>query len=351
MPKIKAFLKDRWKLILNILTIVALIIFVFAIRHQISETFSNIQRIQWWVFILIVLLQLWNYDAQTRLYVKLFGLVGNHFSYRRMFVAALELNFINNILPSGGVSGISYFGARMRSTDVTAGKATLVQILKLGLLYLSFEILLAVGIFILAAGNRVNNLMLLATAVIATSIMFGTALFVYIIRSKNRVEQTHRFVRGTYNQLLDRVVPRKRHHSELRRVHFWMLELHENFKTISSKYKELKDPLIQALFANLSEMLCIYVIYIAFGHWVNFGAIIVAYAVANFAGLISVLPAGVGVYEALMTSVLVAAGIPVSLSLPVTVMYRVITAIVQLVPGYFFYHRAIQGGKLASHKA
>lgn len=333
---------------LNIFTILALVIFVYAIRGQIADTFANIQRIHWWALALIVLLQFWNYDAQTRLYRQLFRIVGNNFSYRQMFIPALELNFINNVFPSGGVSGISYFGARMRSSHVTAGKATLVHVMKLLLLYVSFEILLVFGLFLLAAGNKVNNLALLSSAVITTSLVIGTFLFVYILKSKTRVEQFYRFLRRTYNALLRRLQGDRAQHRELARVHFWLIELHLNFKTISSRYTELKKPLLQALFANVSEMLCIYIIYIAFGEWVNFGAIIVAYAVANFAGLISVLPGGIGIYEALMTSVLVAAGIPVSLSLPVTIMYRVLTSAIQLPPGYFFYHRAIHKGKLAS---
>jgi uncharacterized protein (TIRG00374 family) len=84
---------------------------------------------------------------------------------------------------------------------------------------------------------------------------------------------------------------------------------------------------------------------VAFGEWVNFGAVILAYAVANFAGLVSVLPGGVGIYEGLMTLVLVASGVPSRLSLPVTVMYRVVNTLVQLPPGYYFYHKTLHGKK------
>ena len=90
-------------------------------------------------------------------------------------------------------------------------------------------------------------------------------------------------------------------------------------------------------------------VYIAFGQWVNPGAIILAYAVANFAGLIAVLPGGVGVYEALMTAVLASAGIPVAVSLPVTIMYRILTILMQLPIGYFYYHKAIQDNVLLAH--
>jgi uncharacterized protein (TIRG00374 family) len=96
-----------------------------------------------------------------------------------------------------------------------------------------------------------------------------------------------------------------------------------------------------ALLSVVAELITIYVVYVAFGQWVNVGAVILAYAVANFAGLISILPGGIGIYEALMTAVLAAGGISAAVSLPVTVMYRILSMTVQLIPGYFFYHRTL----------
>jgi uncharacterized protein (TIRG00374 family) len=346
----KTFFGRHWKLIINIATILALVVFFIAIQDQLTQTFDNFEKIRWWVFALVVLTQIWNYDAQTRLYRALFRIVGNNFKYTELLRAAMELNFINNVFPSGGISGISYFGARMRSEEVTAGKATLVQMMKLLMLYISFEVLLMVGLFLVAIEGQVNSLVLMLSAVIATSIVFGTALFAYILGSKNRVEHFHRWLANTYNYAA-RTLTRKpdRQYRELMRVRFLMEELHSNYHIIRQNYKKLKMPLVHALFANLSEILCIYVVYIAFGQWVNLGAIIIAYSVANFAGLVSVLPGGVGVYEALMTTVLVAAGIPLALSLPVTIMYRVLSSLIQLPPGYYLYHKALQQEKLAAN--
>lgn len=348
----QSFLKRRWKLLLNLATIAALILFIYFIREQIGETLSNIQRLHWWVLVIVVLLQVWNYDAQTRMYKSLFAIVGNKFSYRKMWRAALELNFINNVFPSGGVSGISYFGIRMREGQtVTAGKATLVQLMKLLMLFVSFEILLVIGVILLAASDRVNNLVLLAGGMITTSLLIGTTLFLYVLGNKQRVIKFYKLIRYMYNKANRRIRGRRASYKQLTRVRSLLEELHINFQEIAKDYRQLRWPLVHAMFANLSEMLCIYVIYLAFGESVNFGAIIVAYAVANFAGLVSVLPGGVGIYEALMTSVMVTAGVPVALSLPVTVTYRVLTALIQLPPGYILYHIALRQDKLAAHKA
>ncbi len=100
-------------------------------------------------------------------------------------------------------------------------------------------------------------------------------------------------------------------------------------------------PLIYALMSSVTEIATLYTVYAAFGEYVNVGAVIIAYAVANFAGLISVLPGGIGVYEGLMTAVLATVGVSPATSLPVTVMYRVLSMAIQLPPGYYLYHRAI----------
>ena len=119
------------------------------------------------------------------------------------------------------------------------------------------------------------------------------------------------------------------------------LEFHDNYNVLKNNYTKLKWPLVYAFFSSFTEIATIYTVYVAFGEPVNFGAVVIAYAVANFAGLISVLPGGIGVYEGLMTAVLATIGVPPSVSLPVTVMYRVLSMAVQLPPGYYLYHKAI----------
>ena len=48
----KNFFARRWKLILNIVTLVALVILIFAIREQIGDTFRNLARVNGWALLL-----------------------------------------------------------------------------------------------------------------------------------------------------------------------------------------------------------------------------------------------------------------------------------------------------------
>ncbi len=335
-----AWLRRRWKLILNLVTLVALAGLIYALRHQLGATLSNLGKVNTWALLLILPIELLNYHAQTKLYQGLFGLVGNWLSYRFLFKTSLELNFVNHVFPSGGVTGISYFGVRMRDGDeLTGGKATLVQVMKLGLTFLSFEVLILFGLVFLAAKGRVSNLTILVAASLSTLLVVGTLGFAYIVGSKHRINAFFVTTTRIINRVIQLVRPSHPETINIYRARQLFDDFHDNYQAIKQNYSQLRGPFWWAVLANATEVMALYVVFIAFGHAVNVGAVILAYAVANFAGLVSVLPGGVGIYEALMTAVLASAGVPAGVSLPVIVMYRVVNTLIQLPPGYYLYHR------------
>jgi len=174
--------------------------------------------------------------------------------------------------------------------------------------------------------------------------------FVYIVGSKSRITAFFTSLTKLLNKLIHIVRPSHPETINIDKARESFDDMHENYLLFRSKLPELKVPFIYALLANIAEVLAIYVVYVAFGHWVNIGAVILGYAIANFAGFVSVLPGGIGVYEALMTGVLVIGGVPAGVSIPVVVMYRVLNTIIQLPPGYYLYQKALQSDRLVEKK-
>ena len=213
--------------------------------------------------------------------------------------------------------------------------------MKVVLLILSFEVLLVAGLLSLAINNKANNFVILIFSSITTLMIVGTFAFIMIVGSEKRINTTLTFVTRLLNRILHFFLPKSPEAINIAWAERAFRELHANYKMIERRWRDLRWPFFWALIANLSEVLTIYVVYLAFGKWVNIGAVILAYGVANFAGLVSVMPGGVGIYEALMTGVLVAAGVPAAISLPVTVMYRVVNTLIQLPLGYYLYHKTL----------
>jgi uncharacterized protein (TIRG00374 family) len=342
----QSWFSKHWKLILNIITFIALFVLIYAIRHQLGSTLSNLLHVHAWALLLIIPVEALNYHAQAKLYQKLFLIVGNKLSYKFLYRASLELNFVNHVFPSGGVAGISYFTLRMRNgKEITSGKATLVHIMKVALYVLSFELLLVIGLICLAVLGRVNGVVILVTSSLSTLLLVGTVFFAYIVGSRSRIESFFTNVTKLLNRIIRIVRPKSPETINIGRARAMFDDFHDNYAEIKRNYSKLKAPFWYAFLADLTEVGAIYVVYIAFGKLVNVGAVILAYGIANFAGLIAITPGGVGVYEALMTAVLASTGIPAALSLPVTLMYRILNTLLQIPPGYYFYQKAVSNGE------
>ncbi len=331
----------RWKVALNTITVLALAGLAYALREQLGDTLQTFGRINALVLLLMIPAQMLNYFAQAKMYQGLFRAVGDRFRTRPMLRLALELNFVNTVFPSGGVSGFSYISLRLRDERVSTAKATLVQMMRFFLIFVSVQLLLFVGLVSLSIGGRANDFALLVAGIIGTLIVVLTIVVGFVIGSKSRINAFFTFIALLINRIIHVFRRQSPETISIHRAKRAFTELHEHYMVLRSNLLALKRPMLFALLAVSAEITTIYVVYIAFGEWVNLGAVILAYAVANFAGLISILPGGIGTYEALMTAVLAAGGVPAALSLSVTVMYRVLGMLIQLVPGYIFYHRTL----------
>jgi uncharacterized protein (TIRG00374 family) len=200
---------------------------------------------------------------------------------------------------------------------------------------------MAIGLVMLAVAGSVNSFTILIAGSLFTLLLVATLGLVFVIGSKKRINSFFTYFTIAINKIIHLFRRDSPETIKIERAKKLFGDLHESYMTLSSDKAQLLRPLSYALLCNLAEILTIYTVYVAFGHFVNPGAVILAYAVASFAGVISVLPGGVGIYEALMTGVLAAAGIPPGLSIPVTIMYRILNMLIQLPPGYYLYHKAL----------
>lgn len=330
---------NRWKMFFTVITLIALVGLAYIVKDQLVITFKNLKSVNLLFVLLVIPLEGLNHLSQGKLYQGMFRILGERFRTRSMVRLSLELNFINSVFPSGGVSGFSYLSIRLKSEKISTGQATLVQLMRFILIFVAFQVLLFIGLVALAIGGQANDFIILIAGSLATLLLFGTMLLAFIVGSKSRINIFFGFVTKVINRVVRFFHSKSPEVINVEQAKKTFTELHDNYMHIRRNLKVLKMPLVYALFASLTEILAIYVVYLAFGYTPNPGAIILAFAVANFAGLVSILPGGVGIYEGLMTAVLVAGGIPAAISLPVTIMYRIVNMSAQLPPGYYFYQR------------
>jgi uncharacterized protein (TIRG00374 family) len=338
-------LSKRVKIIINIVTIGALGILFYITWPQIQEGLREIGGAKWSIIALMIPLQIFNFYAVGMIY---FSYLDNHkykkITKKNMLKVALELNFVNNVFPSGGVAGFTYLGYRFKHYDIPVARTTLAQTLRFALTFLSFIILLFIGLFMLSFGESINGVTLFIGLTIAFITLFGTALGVFIVSDQKRITAFTAFLPKLINGIF-KLFNRRKDTINVANIERLFIDLHKDYAELMRDGKRLKNPFLWALAVNVSEVLTIYLAYLALGHAVNPGAVILAYSVASFAGLISILPGGIGVYEALMTTTLTAAGVPKELALSATLIYRIFTMLVFVPIGFVLYQNALKKGE------
>lgn len=288
-------------------------------------------------------MQLINYYAIAELYRSYFKQSGNNIKRLTMFKISLELNFVNHVFPSGGVAGFSYLGLRLRHHGIPVSRTTLAQAMRFGLTFISFLILLFIGMFMLSFGAGGGGVALFIGLSIAFLTLFGTLVGIYIVSNESRIKAFTAFLPKLANVVLSPFTRRK-NTINIARIEHLFTDLHKDYAAVAKDWRQLKTPFMWALVINITEIATAYLAYVALDHLVNPGAVILAYAVASFAGLIAILPGGIGVYEALMTAVLASAGVPKALALSATLIYRIFCMIVFLPIGFVLYQLALRKG-------
>src|SRR3569833_4051017 len=249
----------NFKTLLTLATFIALGVLIYGVRRDIGSVIENLGKVNALALLLIIPLEAANYDVYARFLKRVFGILGQKVEYRPKFKLTLELNFVNHILPRGGVSGISYFNVRVRNYGVGGAKSTLSQVLKLFLLYTSFQPILVLGVFLLAIRGHTNNLIMVVASSLVTLLIVGTFLALYIIESRQRIRSTLTAATKSLNWLIHLV---RRHNPEtinIERAKETFNELHDNYEIIKTKWRELKIPFIFMMLANATEVAAIYV--------------------------------------------------------------------------------------------
>jgi uncharacterized protein (TIRG00374 family) len=343
-------IKKDFRFWLNIITLGALVFLIVVSWDQIREAFSNLDSLNVSALLLMIPVQLVGYYAVARLYRDFFIAHGEKIRLKTMFKIGLELNFVNHVFPSGGVSGFSYLSIRLKKFGISTSKSTLAQILRFALTFLSFLVLVLFGMFALAIGHNANALLVLLSSAIVFTTIFGTGVGIFIISKSSRIKSFVSWLPKALNTLFRTFHISKREIIDINNVEATLEDLHQDYVVLRQDMPLIKKLLAWAFLLNVTEIVTVYLVYVAFGQLVNPGAVIIAYAVANFAGLIAVLPGGVGIYEGLMTATLASAGVNKGLALSATVIYRVLQMTVFLPIGYYYYNRALKHNSDLRHE-
>jgi len=331
----------RW---LNIATVVLIAIILYLSRHELLTAWYLLERVNIWILLLVLPLQfLGYYSTGAMIFTYLRG-IGDLKKVKSIETArmALELNFVNHVLPSGGVSGASYMTWRLSKLGVSSGRATLAQVVRFGATFVAFLALLLVAVLLITIDGNINRVTILVSSALASIIVFGTIIVAYTISSHARLLAFSRLLDRGINGAWRHIFRQRKALVQHATIKKFFEDLHADFIALRTNPRILKAPFLWGIVFNVAEVSVFVATFLALGSFVNPAPILIAVGIASMAGLFLFTPGGAGGYEALMILFLSSAGVNPGVALAGVLLARVIMILLTIATGYAFYHQALK---------
>lgn len=331
-------------MVLSIVTVILLGLIVYLSRHEIYKAWLLLEQVNIWILLLLIPGQLLVYYAGGEMsfaYLRAKQSIKDisGFQLARM---ALEMNFVNHVLPSAGVSGMSYMTWRFGHYGITPGRATMSQVVRYAMSFVAFITLLLISLFVITLDGHINRWILLFSSLLVGGMMVALLLGIFLLSSNARVRRfsewftknTNRLVRFlTFGRVKMALHPAK--------VDTFFADLHEDYLALNHDKRILLKPYIWGLVYAAGDALLFIIAFIALGTFVNPAIILIAYGLAAFVGFFVATPGGAGAYEAVMVGFLAVAGVASGTAIAGILLARVVLLIGTILLGYFFYQHAI----------
>ncbi len=329
---------------MSIGTLVLIAVILFFSRRELAHAWQTVGRVDLWVLLLVVPVvalghlaageMIFSYLRQTR-----------HIRDVRIWTQmriSMELNFVNHVLPSGGVSGVSYMNWRLGKLGVRSSKATTAQAVRYVTGFAAMIALLAVAVFMVTVDGTVNRWIILMSSTLVSVMVVATLLLIYLLKSVTRMDKFARLIARVGNTIIEKVTfGRMKHVILTKTIQEFLGEMHEDMIGIVREKKLLAQPFIWGIIFTLADIAVFWVVFWALGSPINPAPILIGYGLASMAGFLVITPGGAGAYETVMVVVLAIAGMSNGEAIAGIVLSRVITLLVTIVGGYIFYQQAL----------
>lgn len=325
---------------LSLITIVLLTVVVVFAWPEIVKAWKLLDQVNLWILALIIPVQILSYYATGEIMFSYLRAKGDlkHTSPLRMARIALELNFVNHILPSGGAAGFSYLSWVLSHMGVKAGRSTMSQLIRFALTFVTFILLLVIAVIMLVVDHQINRTTILLCLLLTIAAVGATLGLIYVIGSKSRLDKFGHFLTRLVNKVVKFFTRGKKSKSlKPALILNFFTELHDDYLAIRREKKILIAPFVWALIANLMDVALLWVAFCALGYPIPPALLFVAFGVASIVSAISVTPGGAGVYEAIMIAFLASTGTPAEIAIAGTLLARVSLLVLTIGFGYIFY--------------
>lgn len=329
---------------ISIVTLALIVVVVFLSRHELVQAFNILSNVNLWILSLLIPGQIVVYFVSGEMifsYLRQKGAL-KAVPVKELVRMALEMNFVNHVMPSGGVSGMSYMTWRLGKYKVTPGRAAMAQLVRFAMAFAAYIALLLVAVVAVTIDGDINRWIIFVSFSLILATVLSVSSLVYLLSSRHRMWKFSAWVVRTGNRLVNKVTfGRKTSALRYGQVEKFFTDIHFDYRALRRDRRVLAKPFMWGIMFTLFDVALFMITFWSMGVVINPAPVLIAYGVAAVVAILFITPGGAGAYEAVMVGFLALAGVNKSEAIAGIVLARVILMVGTILFGYIFYQRSI----------
>lgn len=244
---------------LSVVTFVLIAAILVLSRHELYHAWQLLEQVNLWVLALIVPIQVLIYFTGGQMifsYLKEKGTMKGSPSWLLGRIS-LELNFVNHVLPSGGVSGFSYMNWRLGKLGVSQGRAAMAQVVRYVVGAVAFLTLLILAVLVVTIDGEINRWIILVSSTLVSAMIGCIIGAIYMISSSRRMDKFARWAIKAVNKIVKQVTfGRKQKVVNEPALHEAFRQMHHDYLELKRDKRILLKPYLWALVFTVLEVSC-----------------------------------------------------------------------------------------------
>lgn len=284
--------------------------------------------------LLVLLAEAGTHVFGALVYKALLKTQGQKVSLWKLVQWYLGLTFMYHVIPASGLTGPLYFTTMLSRQGVPKGAGLAASIMSAFTSYVGFFMLLVFSFFYLLFAHTQNTFSPVQLAIVTG----GMAAFFFLL---DRLIVHHLWL----HKVLNRFATRTKIHrlkTFLVRTEEFMDELAEARNQYAKHKSSFFLPTLFQIGIVLCDALSIWFLFIDLHYSISYVLCLVVVNVARLLGSISILPGGVGTYEAAMIIAFRTLGMELTLATTVTSLFRLFSYWLPIPIGFIFYQRSFK---------
>lgn len=275
-----------------------------------------------WLFAAL-LLQAATYLAQGEVWREVARVANVRLSLARAFVLSLAKLFVDQVIPTGGLSGTALFAKALEQRGVSRAVVSATALVNTASYNVAYVGCLAAALIIANLHGETNKLIVITSVIF---LVFGTALTAAMIAMSGRGRHPRADRLGRSNLVR-------------RMLHF----VGDADPSLVRNWRLLVSTSIYQAIIFLLDTLTIVILIWALGGHASLSGVFMSFMISNLFRTISVIPGGLGTFEATSVLTLKMAGLDVTTALSATFLFRGLSFWLPMLPGFWLARTMISG--------